>query len=177
MASKPVPREQSPRAGASTEGLWEGHCPSLIWWWCYLEVHCERTGTVTLSAFSSSQLNTFSLSLQFTKSSRNHRNQTDRAKSLPTGRQFYKIRTRGSPEGALTRKGNVLVTQSCPSLCNPTDCSPPGSSIHGTLQARILEWVAISFSRGASQPRDQSRFPTLQVDSSLSEPPGMVKSR
>ena len=38
------------------------------------------------------------------------------------------------------------VTQSCPTLCNPVDCSPPGSSIHGVLQARILEWVAISFS-------------------------------
>ena len=37
--------------------------------------------------------------------------------------------------------------QSCPTLCNPMDCSPPGSSVHGILQARILEWVAISFSR------------------------------
>ena len=141
-----------------------------------MEVHCERTGTVTLSAFSSSWLNTFSLSLQFTKSSRNHRNQTDREKSLPTGRQFYKIRTRGCPEDTLTRKGNVLVTQLCPTLCNPMDCSPPGSSIHGILQARIVEWVAISFSRGSSQPRDQSQSPILQVDSLLSEPPGMVKS-
>ena len=41
----------------------------------------------------------------------------------------------------------VLVTQSCPTLCDPTDCSPPGSSIHGILQARMLEWVAISCSR------------------------------
>ena len=42
------------------------------------------------------------------------------------------------------------VAQSCPTLCNPVDCSPPGSSIHGILQARILEWVAISFSRGSN---------------------------
>ena len=42
----------------------------------------------------------------------------------------------------------VLVLQWCPILCNSTDCSPPGSSVHGILQARILEWVAISFSRG-----------------------------
>ena len=49
------------------------------------------------------------------------------------------------------------VTQLCPILCNPTDCSPPGSSVHGILQARILEWVAISSSRGSSQPRDQTR--------------------
>ena len=41
----------------------------------------------------------------------------------------------------------VLVAQLCPTLCDPTDCSPPGSSVHGVLQARILEWVAISFSR------------------------------
>ena len=46
------------------------------------------------------------------------------------------------------------VTQSCPTLCDPVDCSPPGSSVHGILQARILEWVAISFSREFSQPRD-----------------------
>ena len=46
-----------------------------------------------------------------------------------------------------------LVTQSCPTLCNPMDCSPPGSSVCGILQARIVEWVAMPFSRG-SPPRD-----------------------
>ena len=46
------------------------------------------------------------------------------------------------------------VAQSCLTLCNPMDCSPPGSSIHGIFQARILEWVAISFSRRSSRPRD-----------------------
>ena len=50
----------------------------------------------------------------------------------------------------------VLVTQSCLTLSNPVDWSPPGSSVHGILQARILEWVAISFSRGSSWPRDQT---------------------
>ena len=49
----------------------------------------------------------------------------------------------------------VLVAQSCPALCDLMDCSPPGSSAHGILQARILEWV--SFCRGASQPRDPAR--------------------
>ena len=49
------------------------------------------------------------------------------------------------------------VAQSYPALCNPMDCSLPGSSLHGILQARVLEWVAISFSRGSSQPRDQTR--------------------
>ena len=43
--------------------------------------------------------------------------------------------------------------QSCLTLCNPVDCSPPGSFVHGILQTRILEWVAISFSRGSSQSR------------------------
>ena len=50
-----------------------------------------------------------------------------------------------------------IYAQSCPILCDPVDCSPPGSSIHGILQARILEWVAISFSRGSSQPRDRTQ--------------------
>ena len=50
----------------------------------------------------------------------------------------------------------VLVAQSCPTLCDPLDCSPPGPSVHGILQARILEWVAIPFSRRSSQPRDQT---------------------
>ena len=48
------------------------------------------------------------------------------------------------------------VTQLCPTVCDPMDGSPSGSSVHGILQARILEWVAISSSRGSSQPRDQT---------------------
>ena len=52
-------------------------------------------------------------------------------------------------------KEKVLVTQSCPTLCDHKDYSPPGSSVHGISQARILEWIAISFSKGSSQPRDQ----------------------
>ena len=48
------------------------------------------------------------------------------------------------------------VAQSCPTLCDPVDCSLPGSSVHGILQVRILEWVAISFCRGSSPPRGGS---------------------
>ena len=48
------------------------------------------------------------------------------------------------------------LLQSCPTLCDPMNCSPPGSSVHGILQAKTLEWVAIPFSRGSSQCRDQT---------------------
>ena len=51
----------------------------------------------------------------------------------------------------------MKVTQSCLTLCNSTDGSPPGSSVHGVLEARILEWVAIPFARRCSQPRDQTQ--------------------
>ena len=53
-------------------------------------------------------------------------------------------------------KVKVLVTQSCLTFCDPMDCSLPGSSIQGILQARILEWVAVPSSRGSSPPRDQT---------------------
>ena len=49
------------------------------------------------------------------------------------------------------------VTSVSLTLCDPMDCSPPGSSVHGILQARMLEWVAIPFSRGSSWCRDQTR--------------------
>ena len=49
-----------------------------------------------------------------------------------------------------------MRAHSCPILCNPMDCSPPGSSVHRILQARILEWVAISYCRGSSWPRGQT---------------------
>ena len=50
------------------------------------------------------------------------------------------------------------VPQSCPTLCDPRDGSLPGSAVHGIFQARILEWAAISFSSGPSQPGDRTRF-------------------
>ena len=53
----------------------------------------------------------------------------------------------------------ILRPQSCLTLCNPMGCSLPGSFIHGILQARILEWVAIPFSRASSQPMDLLWFP------------------
>ena len=53
------------------------------------------------------------------------------------------------------KKSGSEVAQSCPTLCDPRDCSLPGFSVHGIFQARVLEWVAISFSRGSSWPRDR----------------------
>ena len=64
-----------------------------------------------------------------------------------------------------------LVAQSCWTLCYPMDYSPPGSSVRGILQARILEYVAIPFSRDLSDPGIELRSPALQADTLPSEPP------
>ena len=64
-------------------------------------------------------------------------------------RRYYKV--------LKTNFVKELVIQSCPMLCNPMDYSLPGSSVHGILQTRILEWVAISFFRESFQPRDQTQ--------------------
>ena len=64
------------------------------------------------------------------------------------------------------------IAQSCPTFCDLMDCSLPGFSVHGILQARILEWVTIFFSRGSSRPRDQTQSPTLEADALTSKPPG-----
>ena len=59
-------------------------------------------------------------------------------------------------QGSLGKHAKWL--QSSLTLCSPTDCSPPGSSVHGILQASILEWVAMPFSRGSSWPRDRTNI-------------------
>ena len=63
-----------------------------------------------------------------------------------------------------------VVTQSCLTLCDPMDCNPPGSSVHGILQARILECVAMPFSKGSSRLRNRTQVSCLQTDSLPSEP-------
>ena len=65
----------------------------------------------------------------------------------------------------------VLVAQLCQTLFDPIDYSLPGPSVHGILQARLLEWIAISYSRDLPSPGIEPRFPTLQVNSLLSNPP------
>ena len=72
---------------------------------------------------------------------------------IPAG-YFSGLLGEKSLEGKAFKK---KVAQSCPTLCDPVDCSLPGPSVHGILQERILEWVAISFSRGSSRPRDRTQ--------------------
>ena len=67
---------------------------------------------------------------------------------------------------------NVLRSLKSFWLFDPIDCSLPGSSVYGILQGRILEWIAMSSSRGSSQPRDQTQDAALQADSLPSESPG-----
>ena len=83
------------------------------------------------------------------------------ADSLPLSHQ-------GSPPYVLVK---VSVAWSCLTLCDPVDGSPPGSSVHGIVQARILEWVAIPFSGDLPNSGIKPRSPALQADSLPSEPP------
>ena len=65
-----------------------------------------------------------------------------------------------------------VPAQSCPTLCDPMDCSLPGSFVHGISQARILESIAISFSRGSSRPRAQTNISYMSGKCFTTEPPG-----
>ena len=65
-----------------------------------------------------------------------------------------------------------LIAKSCRTVCNCMDCNPPGSSVHGILPERILEWVTISFSRGSSQLRDRTCISCLPGRFFTTEPPG-----
>ena len=66
----------------------------------------------------------------------------------------------------------VNVTQSCPTLCDPVDCSLPGFSVQGILQARILEWVTIPSPEDLPDPGIEPGSPALEADALISEPPG-----
>ena len=69
----------------------------------------------------------------------------------------------------------MFITQVCPTLCGPMDCSLPSFSVHEISQTRILEWVATSFSRFLPNPGIKPRSPALQADSLPSELPGKPK--
>ena len=135
---------------------------------CYIVIKGDRTMSLMSPAIYSSLFWELSRMEEF----RNKRSIKDRCallsqeSPLPPDynvRMYYVIRHTWWSE----------VTQSCPTLCNPVGCILPGCSVHGILQARILEWVAISFSRGI--------FPTQGSNPSLplcrrmlpSEPPGI----
>ena len=70
----------------------------------------------------------------------------------------------------------VLVTQLCPTLCDPMDYTLPGFSLHGILQSRMLAWVAIQFSRGSSHPRDPTWVFHIAGVFFTTEPPGLEDS-
>ena len=74
-------------------------------------------------------------------------------------------------------KSESEVPQSCPTLCDPMDCSLPGSSIHWIFQARILDWVAISFSRRSSLPRDWTQVSLIVGRRFTVKPPGKSSSK
>ena len=77
----------------------------------------------------------------------------------------------GLPFPSPMRESESELAQSCPTLSDPMDCSPPGSSVHGIFQARVLEWGATPSSRDLSSPGIRRRSPSLQADSVPSKPP------
>ena len=75
-------------------------------------------------------------------------------------RQHYQLLRKREAKGSQAERNVVCCAKSlqpCPTLCDPMDCSPPSCSVHGILQARIREWVAMPFSRGSSHPREQTQ--------------------
>ena len=89
-------------------------------------------------------------------------------------RSLYQLSFQGSPKGAPAAAAKSL--QLCPTLCNPIDSSPPDSSVPGILQARILEWVAISFSNACMHAKSPQSCPTLCYPMN-SSPPGSSAHR
>ena len=86
------------------------------------------------------------------------------------GQTLYHLSHQGIPIYILWDT-HCSVTKSCPTLCDPMDPTPPGSSVHGIFQARTLQWVAISFSKGSSLPRDWTRMSFLTGGFFALEPP------
>ena len=108
---------------------------------------------------------------------------SDKTKEPPAGSSFllkaaYSIRKAKVKILSLSPicSVNVIVAQSCPTLCDSIERNPPGSSVHGILQVRIREWVAIPFSRGSTQSKDPTQVSSLQVDSFPFKPPGKPTS-
>ena len=84
----------------------------------------------------------------------------------------------GKPYGGFSTvlKRTIVCVPPCPTLCDPTDCSPPGPSVHGISQARMLEWVAIPFYRGSSWPRDWTHIYCISGNFFTTEPPRKLRT-
>ena len=127
-------------------------CSWLCWLKCIPRTHCSELAATELWGFS---ILLPSWSLQYLKGIPSH--------LTCICNEYIAEHIRGTEHAKMLAFKHLpihcccccLVTQSYLTLCDPMDCShpPPGSSVHGILQARILEWVAISFSRGSSLPR------------------------
>ena len=83
---------------------------------------------------------------------------------------------RNDTNECICKTESVVSSQSCQSLCYPMDCSPPGSSVYWISQARILEWVAIPFSRGSSPSRDWTQISYTAGRFFTTEPPGIKRN-
>ena len=124
---------------------------------------------------------------QFSRSSEHLWDVATAASLLPGGKEperrsdLSRVTQEGSPERVLAAVLPrcpewlcccCLVAQLCLTLCDPRDCSPPGSSVHGIVQARILEWVTISFSRWSSHKEIKPSSPALAGGFFTTVPPG-----
>ena len=96
--------------------------------------------------------------------------------SFPPARHTHTVPTLLRPDLCLFSSVHAKSLQSCPTLCHPMDCSPPGSSVHGILQERILEGVAILFSRGSSRPRDRTHISCRSGGFFTTEPLGFPQT-
>ena len=143
----------------------------LVWYWALLETECLTHGhQVTIQPelliHKSEWYLTHEPSSWTGKTTNPFGNGHDTLDQAWTGKLYKQVvqdcqspasmATDSSWTSFMTSCMHSKLPQSCPTLCGPIDCSLPGSSVHGILQARILQWVAMSSSRGSSQPRDQT---------------------
>ena len=137
---------------------------TCIWWWFHHSVMSRSCGPMDCSPPSSSvhgisQVRILEwVAISFSRESSRPR---DQAHVSCIAGKFFTTAPQGNPRMCICETKmyvNYCVhaksLQSCPTLCSPMDCSLPGSSVHGILQAIILEWVAMLFSSGSSRPRD-----------------------
>ena len=170
---KLAPTYQKP--GEDNQGLKLSNNPHTLKWSCSVVSDSLRPVDCSLPGFSVRGILQARIpewvAISFSRGSSQPRDRTQ--DSHTGGRRFNLWATREAKCSFSTLSDAPLVTQkvknlpakqewsevaqSCPTLCDPMDCSLPGSSVHGILQARILEWVTISFSRVSSRPSDQTQ--------------------